>query len=108
MANLTYEEFLDKAKEVQELDKNLNKQLAHLYVERGTMQQVVRAILDQRDDLKESLSKTLMINEENIRIAIGIQGQVSGIDTVLALIHHLMQQPEEAEENAAGTEQRVP
>lgn len=83
---LSYDEFLARAKEVQELDKTFGKQLRSLYVDRGTLQQLVRAILDMRDDLKEALAKGHIVNEESIRLAIGVQGQISGIDTVLGLI----------------------
>jgi hypothetical protein len=43
-------------------------------------------ILDMRSDLKEALVNTRLLTEENIRLALGIQGQVSGIDVILDLI----------------------
>ena len=90
MSKLSTEEFIARAREIRELDQDLGKQLRSLYVDGGTLQQLVRAILDQRSDLQESLAKNLMVTEEAIRIAIGIQGQVLGMDTVLDLILNLM------------------
>jgi hypothetical protein len=97
VAQLSYEEFLARAKEVQELDKTFGKQLRSLYVDKGTLQQLVRATLDLRDDLKEALAKNHIVNEESIRMAIGMQGQVSGIDTVLGLIFDQMNAAEDNE-----------
>jgi hypothetical protein len=83
---LSYDEFIARAMEVQKLDSGLGAQFRQLYVERGTLQQLVRMILDMRSDLKEALVNTRLLSEENIRLALGIQGQVSGIDIILDLI----------------------
>lgn len=92
---MTYDEFLARANEVQQLDKRLAGQLRALYVERGTLQQLVRAILDQRRDLSSAMESADMISEDAVRKAIGIQGQIRGVDTVLMLIHELMTKEED-------------
>ena len=108
MSKLSAEEFLERARQVRELDADLGKQLRALYVDGGTLQQLVRAILDQRGDLQESLAKNLMVTEEAIRIAIGIQGQVLGMDTVLDLILNLMNSIGEEDEQQSESGGRVP
>lgn len=96
---MDWDEFLARAKEVTETDKDLWKQLRALYTDRGTLQQLVRAILDMEEDLKEGLANTQMISDEKIRVAIGLQGQVLGIKNVLGLIAELMREPAKAEED---------
>lgn len=92
---MTFEDFLRRAREVQKLDPTLYKQMASLYVDGGTLQQVVRAVLDLREDIQTRLSNTYMVDDSTVKICIGLQGQVLGINNVLGLIHGLMRQPEE-------------
>ena len=92
---VTFEEFVARAYEVQKLDPTLHKQMAHLYVDRGTLQQVVRAILDFRTEMQQNLANTYMVDDNAVKTCIGLQGQVLGINNVLGLIHELMRQPEE-------------
>jgi hypothetical protein len=92
---MTFEDFLRRAREVQKLDPTLHKQMASLYVDGGTLQQVVRAVLDLREDIQTRLSNTYMVDDSAVKVCIGLQGQVLGINNVLGLIHELMRQPEE-------------
>lgn len=87
---ISWDEFIARAKEVPETDRNIALQLRQLYVDRGTLQQVVASILLGRQDLLEAMSKTQMVSEDAIRQAIGLQGQIAGIDYVLQAIHELM------------------
>lgn len=100
---MTHEEFIARAKEVQELDKDLWRQLRSLYVDGGTLQQLVRAILDFKTDIHERMANTQMVTDEAIRTAIGLQGQVLGINNVLALIEELMKEPEAEGETENAT-----
>lgn len=108
---MNHDEFKARAFEVGELDRTLGKQLRSLYVDNGTLQQLVRAIYDLRGDLQESLSKGMMVSDEAIRVAIGLQGQVLGIDTVLDLMLTLMNTTEakdDEDERNAEPQHRVP
>lgn len=96
---MDWDEFLARAKEVTEIDKDLWKQLRSLYVDKGSLQQLVRAIMDMEGDLKETLANTQMISDEKIRVAIGLQGQVLGIKNVLGLICELMREPAKADDD---------
>jgi hypothetical protein len=97
---MTYEEFLLAAKEVSELDKDFDKQLRALFVQKGTLKQLVRAILDYRMDISVAFERSDIVSEDAVKVAIGLQGQIRGIDNILALIHELMTQtkPEEEED----------
>lgn len=99
---MTYEEFLARANEIQVLDKDLWRQMRSLYVDRGTLQQVVRAIQQFKTDILEQMSNRQMISDEHVRIAIGLQGQVLGINNILALLHGMMQEPPADDEPADG------
>lgn len=89
---MTYEEFINRARDVQP-DNDLWRQARSLYVDGGTLLQVVGAILDQRKNVVHQLENTHMIRDEDIRMAIGLQGNVRGIDNVLQIIHGLMLDP---------------
>lgn len=96
---MTHEEFIARAEEVRTLDPDLWRQLRQLYVEKGTLQQLVRAMLDFKRDVQETLANTHMISQEDIHKAIGLQGNVRGIDNVLGLIFNLMQEPQQEAED---------
>lgn len=95
---MTYEEFLALAKGVQKLDSGLHRQLRSLMVEGGTLAQLTRVILDTRDGLQEQLANKQMIEDRDIRIAIGMQGQVLGLNNVLQVIWQTMQEPPKEDE----------
>jgi len=90
---MTYEEFLIEGQSVKALDPTLWKQMRQLFVEHGTLVQIVAAILQARADLQERLANSQIIEDRDVRMAIGIQGQVLGINNILALIYELMQEP---------------
>ena len=87
---LDYEEFLARAKAQETVDDDIAFQLRQLYVDGGTLLQLVHHMLDTRDQLREALAKTAMVDDNAIRRCIGLQGQVTGIDTALGVIHTLM------------------
>lgn len=87
---IEWDEFIARAREVNETDRNIALQLRQLYVDRGTLQQTVATLLTGRDAMLEALSRTQMVTEEAIRQAIGIQGQIAGIDACLGTILDLM------------------
>lgn len=95
---MTWEEFLARAREVKALDKELWRQLRSLYVDNGSLQQVVRALLDTKEELQEGMANCHMVSDESIRRAIGLQGQIMGLQTALQAIHELMQEPREVED----------
>lgn len=89
---MTYEEFIHRA-ESSKLDEDLWKQARSLYVDGGTLTQVVKCLLQQRTNVANQLANTHMIQDEDIRRAIGLQGNVRGIDNALQIIHGLMLDP---------------
>ena len=101
---MSYEEFLGVAKGVQKLDPGLWRQLRSLMVEGGTLAQLVRALLDTRDGIQEQLANKQMIRDEDIRIAIGMQGQVLGLNNALQVIYQALQEPpkEDEDERVSG------
>jgi hypothetical protein len=70
------------------------------FVQKGTLKQLVRAILDYRMDISVAFERSDIVSEDAVKVAIGLQGQIRGIDNILALIHELMTQtkPEEEED----------
>lgn len=90
---MTYEEFLSRATNVTP-DADLWRQMRSLYVDRGTLLQVVAQVLEFRRDVMDRLASTHMIQDEDIRTAIGLQGNIRGIDNVLQIIHNLMIDPD--------------
>lgn len=95
---MTWEEFLARAREIRVLDKELWRQLRSLYVDGGTLQQLVRALLDTKEELQEGMANCHMISEESVRRAIGLQGQIMGLQTALQVVHELMQEPQEVQD----------
>lgn len=92
----SYEEFLARAREAQPR-KSFARELQHLYVDNGTLQILVKMILQQRDVLLEALVNRHIVDETSVRMAIGTQGQVSGMDTILQSIFEAMKE-EKADE----------
>jgi hypothetical protein len=90
---MTYEEFIRRA-EGAEVERDLWRQMRSLYVEGGTLTQVVKAILEQRTNVAHQLANTHMIRDEDIRMAIGLQGNIRGIDNVLQIIYGLTIDPD--------------
>jgi hypothetical protein len=95
----TFEEMEIRAREVSGLDKDLHRQLRQLFTDRGTLQQLVRAIYDLRQDCMTSLAGAHMTSDDMVKMCIGLQGQVQGINNVLGLIFTLMQDPVEEEDH---------
>jgi hypothetical protein len=98
MTVATLEEMEVRAREVPALDKDLHRQLQQLFVEKGTLQQLVRAIYDLRQDVMGALAGAHMTSDDMVKMCIGLQGQVQGINNVLGLIFTLMQKPNDEEE----------
>ena len=90
---MTYEEFIERA-EGKAVDRELWRQARSLYVDGGTLTQIVSVILAQRTRVITQLANRHMIQDEDIRMAIGLQGNVRGIDNVLQIIHGLMLDPD--------------
>lgn len=90
---MRYEEFIRRA-EGSTVERDLWRQARSLYVEGGTLTQVVKAILEQRTNVANQLANTHMIRDEEVRLAIGLQGNIRGIDNVLQIIHGLMVDPD--------------
>jgi hypothetical protein len=76
-----------------------------LYVENGTLQVLVLMILQQRAALMEAFAGRQMMSDQDIRAAIGTQGQISGIDIILRSIHAAMEKPDEPTDEVSA-EQR--
>lgn len=98
---MSWEEFLARAREIRVLDKELWRQLRSLYIDNGTLQQLVRALLDTKEELQEGMANCHMISDENVRRAIGLQGQIMGLQTALQVVHELMQEPREVQDEEA-------
>jgi hypothetical protein len=102
---LDYDGFLSAARQA-EPDGNLHRELGQLFAEpSGTLRVLVAMILQQRDQLVEALVKTHMVDEAAIRRAIGTQGQLSGIDTVLQSIFGAMRKPTDEPAEEVSTDQ---
>lgn len=97
---MTFDQMIAQAREIRSLDPLLHRKLVHLYVEGGPLCQLVRAMLDMKGDLTEAMMGTHMITDDKIRTALGLQGQVLGINNVLGLIHTLMKEPAKDDDNA--------
>jgi hypothetical protein len=93
--SLGYEEFVARAKEAKPRP-DFYKELRALYVDGGTLQLLVKGMLEQRQDLMEALMSRPMMTDQDIRAAIGTQGQINGIDIVLQGIHSSMLESEDA------------
>jgi hypothetical protein len=87
--SIGYDEFLARAREARPRP-DFYKELRALYVDGGTLQLLVKGILEQRQDLMEALMSRPMMTDQDIRAAIGTQGQINGIDIVLQGIHSSM------------------
>lgn len=99
---MTHEELIARAQEVKELDPQLWREIRSLMVPGGTLLQVVRAVLDLRRDMQDAMTNIHMVSDEAIRRCIGMQGQVLGMNQVLALFVTLMAEPVKAEEAKDG------
>ena len=102
---MQYSEFLRLGREAQ-VGPTLNRELRQLYAEPGgTLRAVVLMLLQQREALTEALLGRQMMSDQDIRAAIGTQGQINGLDIALQSIHEAMtKEPDNVEE--VSTEQR--
>lgn len=87
--SLSYDEFLARAREAKPRP-DFYRELRALFIDGGTLQLLVKGMLEQRQDLMEALMSRPMMSDQDIRAAIGTQGQINGIDIVLQGIHNSM------------------
>ena len=106
---MQYNEFLQLGAKA-EVGQSLNRELRQLYAEPGgTLRAIVRLCLEQREALTEALLGRQMMSDQDIRAAIGTQGQINGIDIVLQGIHEAMtKEPDHVEEVSAEQRSAVP
>jgi hypothetical protein len=102
----TYEEFILRAREAH-ITPDLWRQLRHIYVENGPLLQLVFLIICARGDMQEALTKMHMISDEAIRRAIGQQGQIAGVDQILAQIYEAMKEPTDDNTEQVSADERA-
>jgi hypothetical protein len=73
------------------LPKGMDRVLRDLAIEQGALMYILAACLAAKQSLTSNLLTSHMVSDEAIRRAIGVQGQISGIDLVLTTIVELMQ-----------------
>lgn len=107
---MNYDEFLARAREARPRP-DFHKELRGLFIDGGTLQLLVKGMLEQRQDLMEALMSRPMMSDQDIRAAIGTQGQINGIDIVLQGIYGLMLERKDEptlEEATLGQRSAVP
>jgi hypothetical protein len=107
---MNYDEFLARAKSAAPYP-GFGRDLNQLYAEGGTLCVLVLMILQFRQDLTEALLGRQMMSDQDIRAAIGTQGQINGIDIVLHGIHEAIEKDrndESADEVSAEQRRAAP
>lgn len=92
---ISYEEFIGRAREATARDPRLHRHLRSLLADRGVLAQVANELLNQMQSAKDILASQQMVSDEAIRIGIGQQGVVRGLEQALYVIHDLMQERED-------------
>lgn len=80
------------------LPVKMDRQLRDLAVEQGPLLYILAACAGIKRSLTSQLLSKHMTSDEAIRTAIGIQGQISGVDLVIQNIVELLQPPAEPAE----------
>jgi hypothetical protein len=75
------------------LPPKMDRQLRDLALEQGPLLYILAACEGLRRSLTAQLASKHMVTDEAIRTAIGIQGQLSGVDLVVQAVVEMLQPP---------------
>jgi hypothetical protein len=92
--NISYEEFIGRVREAQARDPRLHRHIRSLLADNGVLAQLCNEILIQMQEAKDILASKQMVTDQDIRLGIGQQGVVRGIEQTLYVIHALMEEPD--------------
>ena len=80
------------------LPQGMDRQLRDLAIEQGPLMYILAMCEGLKRSLTSQLTSRHMVLDEAIRMAIGIQGQLSGVDLVIQSLVEMLQKPAVPEE----------